>query len=455
MSASTTPREGAMAGVKTEAAPYIDAFRANPGEPGWLADDRLAALKAFGARGFPSRRDEAWRFTSLRPLLDAIFPPCPPPNPPPQGGRAKDEIPFATYRLVIENGAVTSVPRDLPKGVWLGSLAHTIAERADLARRAIDETDRAGGQPFASLNAALFADGYVLALEEGIVLDRPVEIVHRADSGAPASFHLRNVIALAPNSRATLIETYAGAGSYWTNAASTIAIGAGAALTHIQVQDEGIEALHFNLVRADLGNAAKYRNVGLTLGANLSRRDVQVLLGENADVAVAGAYLQRGDQDTTNAIVIDHAAPGATTRELFKGVLDERSHGAFLGTIRVREGAQKTDARQTSRAVLLSDRASVDTKPELEIFADDVKCAHGAAVGDLDKDSLFYLRARGIDLDAARRMLIEAFVLDPIDTVEQPELRAYLARHVRGWLQGDHASFETHAARAPQDEEHR
>jgi Fe-S cluster assembly protein SufD len=433
----------AVAAVKSEAAPYVDAFRADLREPNWLADDRLAALKAFGARGFPSRREEAWRFTSLRPLLDRTFLP---PNPPPQGGRAEKRTPsllkgeggvgvtFPTYRLTLTNGVVQSAPSDLPKGVWLAALARTVAERPDLARRAIDETDRAGGQPFASLNAALFADGYVLALEEGVVLDRPVEIVHRADSAAPASFHLRNVVALAPHSRATLIETYAGAGSYWTNAASIIAIGAGAALTHIQVQDEGIEALHFGLVRADLGKTAKYQNVGLTLGASLSRRDVQVLLGDGADVAVAGAYLQRGDQDTTNAVVIDHAAPNATTRELFKGVLDERAHGAFLGTIRVREGAQKTDAKQTSRALLLSDRASVDTKPALEIFADDVKCAHGAAIGDLDKDALFYLRARGIDLDSARRMLIEAFVLDAIDTVERPELRAYLAAHVRRWL---------------------
>jgi Fe-S cluster assembly protein SufD len=429
----------AMAAVKAEAAPYVDAFRARPGEPNWLADDRVAALKAFGASGFPTRRDEAWRFTSLRPLSDTIFPPAPP-NPLPQGGRATLPLEgvrttFPTYRLVIENGRVTATPEHLPQGLWLGSLARAVAERPDLARRAIGETDRAGGQPFASLNAALFADGYVLALEEGVVLDRPVEIEHRADSDAPASFHLRNVVALAPNSRATLMERFDGRGAYWTNAASTVAIGAGASLAHVQVQDEARAALHFNLVRADLGKAATYRSFGLTLGANLSRRDVQILLGDSADVAVAGAYLQRGDQDTTNCVAIDHAAPGATTRELFKGVLDERAHGAFLGTIRVREGAQKTDAKQTSRALLLSDRASVDTKPALEIFADDVKCAHGAAVGDLDKDALFYLRARGIDLDAARRMLVEAFVLDTLDTVEQPELREHLARHVREWLE--------------------
>jgi Fe-S cluster assembly protein SufD len=394
-----------MATIKTEASPYLDAFRADPREPSWLAEARRKALAAFGERGFPSRREEAWRFTNLRPLVDKPFKP----------GRGK---------LELKSGA-------LPKGVWFASMARTLAERSELARHAINESDLAGGQPFSSLNAALFADGFVLALDEGVVLERPVEIVHSAAEG---SINLRNVIFLAPNSRATLIETFVGNGSYWTNTVTNIAVGAGASLAHIKVQDESREALHFGLVRTTLATSARYRNFGLTLGGNLSRNDVQVLLGDGADVGVSGAYLQRGEQDTTNAIVIDHAAPNATTHELFKGVLDERAHGAFLGTIRVREGAQKTDAKQTSRALLLSDRASVDTKPELEILADDVKCAHGAAVGDLDKETLFYLRARGIGADEARRMLIEAFVLEAIETVEQPELRDHLASHVHRWL---------------------
>jgi Fe-S cluster assembly protein SufD len=434
--------------VKTEAAPYIDAFRNNANEPDWLRNERRRALDAFGARGFPSRREEAWRFTSLRPLTEQLFAPYPPPNPPPQGGKADNKtlsslkgeggvgVNFSTYRLLFANGVLQSAPLDLPAGVWLGPISRALSEKPDLVKRAIDESDLAGGQPFASLNAALFADGFVLALDEGVTLDRPIEIVHLADSAEPVSFHERNVIALAPRSAATVIETHAGHGAYWTNAVTTLALGAGATLTHVQLQDEAHTALHFGMVRADLAKAAEYKDFTLTLGAALSRKDKIIRLGENAKVDVAGAYLQRGDQDTTNVVVVDHAAPGATTRELFKGVLDERAHGAFLGTIRVREGAQKTDARQTSRALLLSDRASVDTKPELEILADDVKCAHGAAVGDLDKETLFYLRARGIGADEARRMLIEGFVLEAVDTVEQPELREHLASYVRRWLEG-------------------
>jgi Fe-S cluster assembly protein SufD len=450
-----------MAAIKTEATPYLDAFRADPREPAWLAEARRAALAAFGERGFPNRREEAWRFTSLRPLTDKIFPPFSPPRRKP-GSMAQMDTGFRrygmegrTYRLVFVNGVLQSEASQVPKDVWLVSLARTIAERPDLAKRAINESDLAGGQPFASLNAALFADGFVLALDEGVTLDRPVEIIHIADNIEAASIHLRNVIVLAPRSRATVIETYIGSGSYWTNSVATITVGDGASLTHIKVQDESREAIHFGMVRATLAASAKYRNFGLTLGGNLSRNDVQVLLGDGADVGVSGAYLQRGEQDATNVIVVDHAAPNATTHELFKGVLDERSHGAFLGTIRVREGAQKTDARQTSRALLLSDRASVDTKPALEILADDVKCAHGAAVGDLDKETLFYLRARGIGADEARRMLIEAFVVEAIETVEQPELREHLAARVRHWLRNDPASFETHASRAPQDEDPR
>jgi Fe-S cluster assembly protein SufD len=346
-------------------------------------------------------------------------------------------VTLPTHRLVFIDGrysAEHSRVGDLPRGASLASMARTVAERPDIAKRALDQSDLAGGQPFASLNAALFADGFVLSLDEGVTLDRPVEIIHVAAGGEAASFHLRNLVTLAAGASATLVETYFGEGAYWTNAVTPISLDAGASLVHVKLQDEGREAIHFGMVRATLGKAARYRNFGLTLGANLSRQDVHIMLGDGADVGVAGAYLQRGEQDTTNVVVIDHAAPNGTTRELFKGVLDEHAHGAFLGTIRVREGAQKTDAKQTTRALLLSDRASVDTKPELEILADDVKCAHGAAVGDLDRDALFYLRARGVGLDEARRMLIEAFVLEAIETVAQPELREHLSSHVRRWL---------------------
>jgi Fe-S cluster assembly protein SufD len=432
-----------MTAIADDIRPYLDAFRDDPREPGWLRDTRRAALDAFGARGFPSRREEVWRFTNLRPLTERIYPP---PNLPPQERRAEDKTvsPFKgkggvgvtvpTHRLVFANGILRSRAGDLPDGVWLGAITEMLAKRPDLVRDAIDQSDLAGGQPFASLNAALFADGFVLALEPGVTLDRPVEIIHIADTSDAASIHSRNLIALGSDSRATVIETHIGTGPYWTNNVTRIALGAGASLSHVKSQDEDGASVHFALHRVELAACARYDGFVLTLSARLSRQDIQVRLGDGAQCGVNGAYLQRGDQDATNAVFIDHAAPNATTREIWKGVLDDRAHGAFLGAIVVRPNAQKTDAKQTSRALLLSDRASVDTKPELEILADDVKCAHGAAVGDLDRDMLFYLRARGIDADTARRMLIAAFVLEAIETVEQPELREHLERRVRRWL---------------------
>ncbi|MGH7075127.1 MAG: Fe-S cluster assembly protein SufD [Stellaceae bacterium] len=431
----------AMAAIKAEARPYLDAIREDAAEPEWLRDARRAARDAFASRGFPSRREEAWRFTNLRPLVDQIFLPSrrkPGPMVDMDTGLRRYGIEATeTYRLVFINGRFSKADSrvgDLPVGVWLASVTETLAKQPELVRAAIDQTDLAGGQPFASLNAALFNDGFVLALDEGVTLDRPVEIIHIAETTEAASIHARNLVALRPDSRATVIETHIGNGFYWTNTVTQVALSDDAKLTHIRVQDEDGEALHFAVTRAELAARARYDAFTLTLGAGLSRQDIQVKLGDGARCDVNGAYLLRGDQDATHAVFVDHAAPNATTREIWKGVLDNRAHGAFLGSIAVRPAAQKTDAQQTSRALLLSDRASVDTKPELEILADDVKCAHGAAVGDLDHEALFYLRARGIDLDMARRMLVEAFVLEAIDKVEAEDVRAHLANHVRAWL---------------------
>ena len=422
--------------IKPEAAPYLDAFRARS-EPDWLAAHREAALARFGERGFPSRREEAWRFNNLRLLGRDVFPPV--------AGDAKADpeligryrLPGATHRLVFVNGRFSEKHSEigqLPKGAWLGSTAKALNERPELVERSLDDSDLAGGQPFASFNAAFFEDGFILALDAGVELAQRVEIIHLAEASAPASLHLRNAVLLAPNSRATLVETYIGRGPYWTNGVTALYLDRDAALTHVKIQDEGSEAVHFAVNRTNIGHGAQYRNFGLTLGARLSRQDVAAFLNERADCSVNGAYLLRGEQEATNAILIDHAGPNGTTRELFKGVLDERAHGVFLGRIGVRPDAQKTNAQQMNRNLLLSPGAAIDTKPELDILADDVKCSHGAAVGDLDKDTMFYLRARGIGLDEARRLLIEAFVLEAVETVEEPALRDHLALQVRRWL---------------------
>jgi Fe-S cluster assembly protein SufD len=418
--------------AKSETAPYRAAFDA-AAPATLLAPQRRDALARFEALGFPSRRDEAWRFTDLRPLAAAAFPPAVK-GPAGPADIARYFFAGETHRLVFVNGRFApalSKIGTLPKGATLAGTAD-IAGKPALAQRLLDQTDLAGGQAFASLNAALFADGFVLALDPGVSLDRPVEIIHWGEA-PERSFHLRNLIILGERSRATVIESFAGKGHSWTNAVALVVLGAGAALRHAKLQDEAPEAIHFGQVRTDLARDARYESFVLTLGGRLSRHDSFVNFAEEgAACGLFGAYLLRGEQEATNATFVDHAAPRCTTSEVFKGVVDERAHGVFLGKIAVRPQAQKTNAHQLNKNLLLSPRANVDTKPELEILADDVKCSHGATVGDLDEEALFYLEARGIPASEARLMLIEAFAADAIDRIEDDlALRAHLLGHVQ------------------------
>lgn len=430
-----------MKTVKAEAAPYVDAFqRSEIGqtEPGWLAGMRHAALGRFGELGFPSRRQEAWRFTNLRPLEAK-------PRLPASGGGAlalgeleSRRIEGPSHRLVLVNGRFSPALSDigpLPEGAWLASTADTLARRPELVEGAIAGDDTDGGQPFVSLNAAFFVDGFVLSLAPGVVLDRPVEIIQAVEGAAPCSLHLRNAVLLGAAARATLVESFAGTGPYWTNVVTAVRLAANSALDHVKTQDEGGEAFHFATMRATLAQAAQFTSFVLTLGAVLSRHDSIVrLAGADARCTLNGAYLLRGAQEATNTTFVEHATTGGTTRELFKGVVEDRGHGVFLGSIAVRPDAQRTDARQLNRNLLLGRRAAVDAKPELEILADDVKCSHGATVGDLDEAALFYLLSRGIEPDTARRMLIEAFVAEVIDQVESPVLHEQLMGHLERWL---------------------
>lgn len=242
--------------VKSETLPYVEAFHGRPSGPRWLAARREAALKNFGEKGFPTRRQEAWRFTDLRPLQRGAFPPA-------SGvgagasSEALDAYRFSgrTHRLVLVNGRFAPELSDagaLPQGAWLASTADTLVQRPQLLAAAIDETDTDGNQPFASLNAAFFADGFVLALDPGVTLDLPVEIIHLASVETAQSLTLRNLIALGARSRATLIESFAGEGAYWSNAVSLVRVSEKASLRHVKLQDEGADALHFALTRASL-----------------------------------------------------------------------------------------------------------------------------------------------------------------------------------------------------------
>ena len=424
----------AMTDLKT----YMDTFRTDPAEPAWLVERRRSALARFAVLGLPTRRQENWRFTNLRALETTSYPPA-------SSETAIDEAALAPYRLdgaghriVLVNGRFSPTLSSigaLPSGAFLGALSATLRERPDLAAGLFDGGDAVASQPFAALNAAYASDGFVLSLDDGVALDRPVEIIHFGRATAPLSAHTRHAVFAGKHSRASIIESHAGNGRYWRNVVATMRLDDGATLRHVTLQNDGVEAIHTLLSRVTLGTGARYDAFTLTLGALLSRADTVVsVAGERALCAVGGAYLLRGRQEATIATLIDHAAPGSETREVFKGVVDDGAHGVFQGKIQVRREAQQTNAHQLNKNLLLSPRAAVDTKPELEIFADDVKCSHGATVGDLDETALFYLRARGIPEAEARRMLIEAFAAEAIELVEDAATQAYLRRHLDNWL---------------------
>lgn len=387
--------------VKPEARPYLDAFRERADEPAWLTTFRRQCLDRFARQGFPSRRSENWRYLDLQPLEKRPLLPSVP-------------------------GHRMALPADLPDGVWLGSIGAAIAERPNLVRPLYAETDRS----FTALNAAFFAGGFVLDVAPGVVLDRPIEIVHAAGD-ADASLHTRSLINLGAGSRVTMFETYAGNGRYWRNDVATWQLSEGASLTRVALIEEGAEAVHLGAAAATLGARAKLDGFVLLLGGGTVRHETSVTIaGDNAECRYDGAFIVSGREEANIVTNIDHAAVGGTTSELIKGVAAGQGHGAFQGKIIVREGAQQTDARQTSRNLILGRRAVIDTKPELEILADDVKCAHGASVGDLDEAALFYLRARGIPTEEARRLLVEGFLREPIEGIADPAIREHLLRRL-------------------------
>ena len=420
--------------VKPETRPYLETFgRArHKCDPDWLTGYRNRSLARFAELGFPSRRSEAWRYLDLhrleqRPML-------------PVGSgtavvtsavRAQlAEIGLAepAHRLVLVNGSFApelSRLNQLPSGVWLGPMATAIAERPDLVRAGLDTQPQ--DRPFASLNAAFFADGFVLDVAPGVALERPVEIVHLSDHDGGGSLHTRSLVVAGRDSRATLVEIYAGVGEYWRNDLVELRLDTGSELARVTLVEEGAEALHFGETLATLDTASRLSSFVLLLGGRTVRHETTVRAeGEKSRCDLNGAFLLSGRQEANILTTVDHVAPGGETREIFKGVATGRAHGAFQGRIIVREDAQKTDAHQLSRNLLIGARAAIDTKPQLEIYADDVKCSHGASVGDLDEAALFYLRARGIPGDEARRMLIEAFAREAVELVEQAALREHL-----------------------------
>ncbi len=414
----------------------------------WLAALRRRAGERVAAEGLPNRRVEEWRYTDLAPIARADYAPAPAGEDEDGDGIDARTIAALTpttepacHRLVFVDGRLRAGLSDLaalPEGVEIASLAETLENRPERVAPLLGDDRAAEGAAPVALNAALMTDGAVLTLADGAALDRPLHLIFLASGrAAPVANHLRNLIVAGRGARASVIETYAAprGGDYWTNAVTDVALDPGAALRHVRIQNEGAEAIHLAATRVALADDAVYRAFSLVTGGRLSRNEIAVrIAGENAESRLSGVALGRGRQHMDTTITVDHLATDGRSSQHFRTVLAEAAHGVFQGRITVHQDAQRTDAHQLNKNLLLSDDAAMDTKPELEINADDVKCSHGATVGAIDADALFYLRARGIDESLARRFLIESFVAEAVEDLDDAAIADHVGRAVAAWL---------------------
>jgi Fe-S cluster assembly protein SufD len=410
-----------------------------------IAEARKAAIGAFAALGLPHRRIEEWKYTDLRVALKEALPPA-------VGGSAEvsaQEIDGAletlaaldAYRVVFVDGVY--VP-DLSvaagaKGLEVASLAAALAKSGDgLIREGAPSQEAV-----IALNTAFMTDGAIVRIAKGAELAKPLLLVYARSSPEGRLITTRNIVRVAAGARATIIEahvTLPGAAPGQANALSEVSLGEGAHLTHLEVTLAGDTASHLATWLATLGEKSTYRAFQLTAATGLARSNLFVTFkGQGAKLDISGLFLGRGAEHIDTTLVVDHAVPGCVSRELFKGVLTDRARGVFQGKVIVRPGAQKSDGKQMAQVLMLSPDAEFDSKPELEIYADDVICGHGSTAAELDEDLLFYMRARGIPLEEARALLIESFIGEAIDKVEDERVReafSSLAKHRLAQLSG-------------------
>jgi Fe-S cluster assembly protein SufD len=415
--------------------------------PTWLRDLRERGASRFAALGFPSVRLEEWRFTNVAPIAAAAFRLAEKAPTNAAELTARVRVPQAAARVVILNGhfapELSSLDK-LPRGVVAGSLANAIAhnrpEIAHLGQLAWEHL------PFVALNTAFIEDGAFVAIAPNAVVADPIHVIVINGGAGKTMAHPRTLIVAGPNSQARIAQTFlGGAGeSHFSNVVTEVSLGENATVDLYTDQRENDTAYHLSATQLHLQRSATLRSRAVTLGGRLVRNDiVAVLDGEGAHVALDGVYLVDGDRLADNHTTIDHATPHCTSHELYKGILDGKARAVFNGRIIVREDAQKTDAKQTNRALLLSDEAMINSNPQLEIFADDVKCTHGAAIGQLDEEAMFYLRARGLTERDARYMLIHAYAGEVLAGITVDHLRLQLERELFTQLDRDLADHKS------------
>ncbi|MDX2170240.1 MAG: Fe-S cluster assembly protein SufD [Deltaproteobacteria bacterium] len=399
--------------------------------PGYVRALRQRGAEQFGALGVPTTRHEDWKYTNLAPLARQAFQLAAPTASSAAAALVDAARLDGAIELVFVNGhldADLSRLPELPGGVAVTSLADAMIRHTEVVAPLLGSGATLEHDGLAALNAAFVADGGFVHLADGVALDTPIHCLFLSlANGTPTVSHPRTLIAAGAGSRATVIEQHLGDGPYWTNAVTEIALGAGAALTHHKVQRESAAAFHRSAVCAAQAGDSRLDSHAVSLGARLARADIATRFdAPGAACSLDGLYLAGESQHVDHHTSIDHRQPRGTSRELYKGILAGRASGVFNGKVFVRPDAQQTDAQQMNQNLLLSDDAQIDTKPQLEIFADDVKCSHGATIGQLDEDAVFYLRARGIDAGAARHMLIVAFANELVQRIAVEPLRRQL-----------------------------
>jgi len=392
------------------------------GAPSWLTALRSMAAERFDAVGFPSSKDEEWRFTQLAPITRTQFRLADRQPPGRQATETAGAFSFgrdAAAELVFVNGhfdVALSKQGRLPHGVRVMNLGEAIECDPQLVRHHLARYATIDANPFVALNSGILRDGAVIHVSRGAAIEQPIHLLFISAGGRePAVWHPRVLAVVEDGAQAVLVETYAGAanGVYLTNAVTEIVAGADSRIDHCKLQQESASGYHVATTQVALGRGSTFVSHSATLGGRITRNDLNVVMaGEHAEATLNGLVLIGGEQHVDNHTLLDHAAANCPSHELFKHVLDGKATGVFKGRILVRPGSQKTDSKQTSKALLLSDDAVMNSQPALEIYADDVKCTHGSTTGPVDEDQVFYLRSRGVAQEAARHLLTYAFAAD-------------------------------------------
>lgn len=410
--------------------------------PTWLHSLREGAFVRFCKIGFPTTKDEDWRFTNLSAISQTQF----------QLARDTYEpivpttlqpvlVPDAACRLVFVNGRFVSALSDLeslPAGVKVSSLADEIARNSSAVEPHLGRYPNVERDTFGALNTAFFEDGAFVYLPRRTVLQAPISLLFiSVPGGEPSMAHPRNLIIAEEDSQASIVEDYIslGDGVFFSNVVTELIAGDNAVISHYLIEREGIRALNVSTLFTLQARSSYVASHSVLVGGALVRNNVHpVLAGEGAECLINGLFIGKGRQHLDNYMLVEHASPHCSSRQFYNGILDDHAHGVFHGRIIVHKDAQKTDAKQTNRNLLLSDNAQIDTKPQLEIYADDVKCTHGATIGQVEEEALFYLRSRGVDEASARGLLLYAFASECLDRMSCAPVREYLQKQVQQWL---------------------